>query len=66
LRLARDTPAYSMAGTIVYAVFTGVFGGFFFGLVVSVVMRGRKSNEVGLRSGKVERLGGGGKNGEGP
>jgi len=55
-----------MAGTIVYAVFTGVFGGFFFGLVVSVVMRGRKSNEVGLRSGKVERLGGGGKNGEGP
>jgi len=48
LRLARDTPAYSMAGTIVYAVFAGVFGGFFFGLVVCVVMRGGKSNDVGI------------------
>lgn len=66
LRLARDTPAYSMAGTIVYAVFAGVFGGFFFGLVVYVVMGGRKSNEVGMRSGKVEKLGGRGKNREGP
>lgn len=55
-----------MAGTIVYAVFAGVFGGFFFGLVVYVVMGGRKSNEVGMRSGKVEKLGGRGKNREGP
>lgn len=66
LRLARDTPAYSMAGTIVYAVFAGVFGGFFFSLVVYIVKGGRKSNEVGTRSGKVEKLRGGAKNREGP